>query len=60
MTHAAPPELLTTNEAANRLRVHRNTLLRWEAAGFITAVRTPTGQRRYRAEEIDELMKASA
>lgn len=51
---------LTSQEAARRIGVSIHTLHRWEAQGRITAVRTPTGHRRYDQADIDTLLKASA
>jgi excisionase family DNA binding protein len=48
--------LLGVREAAELLGVHENTLRRWETAGIITAVRLPTGQRRFRPEEVEKLV----
>jgi len=53
MTETTP--LLRIGEAAELLRVHVETLRRWEAAGHIEAVRTPTGQRRFRREDVEAL-----
>ena len=47
--------LMQVREAARELGVHENTLRRWEQRGLITAVRLPSGVRRFRAEDIDEL-----
>jgi DNA-binding transcriptional MerR regulator len=42
-------------QAAQALGIHENTLRRWEAAGFVDAVRLPSGVRRFRAEDIEML-----
>ncbi|WP_448561889.1 MerR family DNA-binding transcriptional regulator, partial [Trichothermofontia sp.] len=42
MAHYVPPK-----EAAQALGVSERTLRRWEAAGKIKAIKTPSGQRRY-------------
>ena len=55
-----PGELLAPQETARRLGISRNTLLRWEERGYIEPIRTPTGQRRYRLEDVTRLLKASA
>jgi excisionase family DNA binding protein len=57
---SAPPVLIGPQEAARRLGVSRTTLIRWEAAGLLRAIRTPTGQRRYRVDHIDELSAGRA
>jgi excisionase family DNA binding protein len=46
---------MQVREAARELGVHENTLRRWEQRGLITAVRLPSGVRRFRAEDIAEL-----
>lgn len=51
---------LTPLEAAERIGVSVQTLHRYEAAGRITSVRTPTNHRRYNADDIDALLKESA
>lgn len=43
-------------EAANYLGVSRNTLRRWEDAGAIMPLRTPTNARRYTKEQLDALL----
>lgn len=48
--------LLPSHAAAQRAGVTVRTLHRWEAAGRISAVRTPGGHRRYRAADIDALL----
>ena len=50
---------LSPQEAAKRLGVTIRTLHRWEEMGKIKSSRTPGGHRRYRAEEIDDLLAAS-
>jgi excisionase family DNA binding protein len=47
-----PDELLTIREAADMLNVHPDTLRRWEKAGRLVPLRTPTGHRRYRRGDI--------
>jgi len=47
-------ELLTVEEAARYLRVTRRTLDRWRANGIgPRSVKTPSGGRRYRCEDLD-------
>jgi excisionase family DNA binding protein len=55
------PPLLTVSEATARLAargmsVHPDTVRRWERKGFITAIRTPSGHRRFRAVDIDAIV----
>lgn len=45
--------LMQVREAARHLGVHENTLRRWEERGLISAVRLPSGVRRFRAEDIE-------
>jgi excisionase family DNA binding protein len=49
---------LTPAEAARRLGVSTWTLNRWERDGTISAYRTPGGQRRFRAADIEALAAA--
>jgi len=49
-------EYLSTGEAAELLGVHPDTLRRWERAGRVKAVRTPTGQRRFKRADIEALL----
>jgi excisionase family DNA binding protein len=48
-------EHLGPSEAARRLGVSTWTLNRWERDGTISAYRTPGGQRRFRAADIEAL-----
>ncbi len=47
-----PPDLISTQEAAARFGVSRNTIRRWVNAGLIEYVRLPSGRLRFSAEEI--------
>jgi excisionase family DNA binding protein len=47
--------LLGVRESAQILGVHENTLRRWEQAGLIRAVKLPTGVRRFRRGDVDQL-----
>lgn len=53
---ATRADLLPVGEAAALLGVHVDTLKRWEKAGRITSVRTPTGHRRYDRADVDALL----
>ncbi|RKO66653.1 MerR family DNA-binding transcriptional regulator [Desulfofundulus salinus] len=46
-------ELLLPREVASMFRVTIRTLGNWERRGFLTPVRLPSGQRRYRRSEIE-------
>jgi len=52
----AGPPLLTRAEAAQVLGVHPSTVTRWAAAGLLPCVRTPSGERRYRSRDVEELL----
>ena len=47
--------LMQVRQAARALGVHENTLRRWAERGLISAVRLPSGVRRFRAEDIDAM-----
>lgn len=53
-------ELVPIGRAARELNVSIATLRRWERAGKITAIRTPTGQRRFPRSEIDRIRTGQA
>ncbi len=49
-------ELLTLSEASKILKVHPNTLRKWDRKGILKAVRFgQRGDRRYRKEDIEAL-----
>ncbi len=48
-------ELMQVRAAARHLGVHENTVRRWEEAGLIRAIRLPSGIRRFRREDIEQL-----
>ena len=51
------PELLTLQEACEILKVHPNTLRKWDKKGILKAVRFgQRGDRRYRKEDIMRLV----
>jgi DNA-binding transcriptional MerR regulator len=52
--------LLTPLEAAKRLGITVRTLHRWEEAGYVHPIRTPTNHRRYDPVEIDALRTSKA
>ena len=51
-------DLLRIGEAAKLLNVHPQTLRYWEAKGWITAGRTPGGERRFRRSDVLRLIDA--
>lgn len=59
-TQVGDGELLTVGEAAAELRVHGDTIRRWDKAGKIAAIRTPTGHRRFLASDIAAIKNGSA
>ena len=63
-TVGVPPEendrLLKPGEVASMFRVDPKTVTRWAAAGLITSIRTPGGQRRFRMSEIYHLLQGGA
>ena len=53
-------ELLTLSEASQILKVHPNTLRKWDKKGILKAVRFgQRGDRRYRKEDIEKLTNES-
>lgn len=52
--------LVPIGDVARRFAVTVATVRAWERAGRITAIRTPGGQRRFRASEIESLAKGDA
>jgi excisionase family DNA binding protein len=49
--------LLMPAEVAEMFRVDAKTVTRWAVAGKLTAVRTLGGHRRYRADEVLDLLR---
>ena len=47
---------LGVTEAATYLGISRRTLRRWEDAGAITPLRTPTNKRRYTRAQLDAIL----
>lgn len=48
-------EYVSPKEAAKRLGVHVGTLRRWELEGRVTAIKTPSGHRRYAMRAVELL-----
>ena len=59
-THAAPETLYTPAEVASLFRVDPKTVTRWAKQGRLTPIRTLGGHRRYRAAEVEQLLKPGA
>ena len=52
------PKLLTLKQASETLNCHPNTLRKWDAKGYLVAVRFGTRRdRRYKREDIMRLLK---
>lgn len=54
------PDLLTTVEVSERLRVSVATVNRYAREGLLPAVTLPGGQRRFRQTDIDKLLDTGA
>lgn len=52
------PDLLTTDEVADLLRVSPRTVARMSREGQIPSIQLPTGTRRYRLADIEGLLIA--
>lgn len=59
--HAAliAEDLLPVGIASSLIGVSTDTLKRWEKAGRIRSIRTPTGHRRFRRGDIEALLTPS-
>lgn len=49
-------KLLTLQETANKLGIHKDTLRIWDRQGRLKPIRTKGGHRRYREDEVNTLM----
>ncbi|MCW2957849.1 MAG: helix-turn-helix protein [Solirubrobacterales bacterium] len=49
---------LTTSQAAQHLGVSLSTVRRWSDQGFLVGYRTPGGQRRFSAEQLDAFLRS--
>jgi excisionase family DNA binding protein len=54
------PADLKISEAAALLGVSVKTVRRWEDKGYLSAVRTPSGHRRFRRAEVEALLNPEA
>lgn len=59
-TRTTNEPLLTPAEVAKLFRVDPKTVTRWAQAGKLEAVRTLGGHRRYRREQVEELLRGSS
>jgi excisionase family DNA binding protein len=53
------PQLLAPREVAALFRVDPKTVTRWAEQGRLTAIRTLGGHRRFRADEVYALLRAT-
>lgn len=56
ISKVALPDHLSIGIAATALGVSTDTLRRWDRDGRLRAVRTPTGQRRFRRSDVEALL----
>jgi excisionase family DNA binding protein len=54
------PEFLNRRDVAKLFGVSASTITRWARTGLITALRTPGGHYRYRAEDVGRAARSSA
>jgi excisionase family DNA binding protein len=54
-TASTKPKILRRGEAAERLGIHPNTLAGWIKRGWLTGIKMPNGEMRFREEEVDAL-----
>jgi len=59
-TSTAPETLYTPAEVASLFRVDPKTVTRWAKQGRLTPIRSLGGHRRYRASEVEQLLKPAA
>ena len=59
MVSELPERLLKPGEGAEVFRVHVRTVQRWAQNDKLPYVLTPGGQRRFRLNDIEELLKAN-
>jgi excisionase family DNA binding protein len=53
-------DLLTPSEVARKFKVDPKTVSRWAKAGKLTSFRTLGGHRRYKASEVDAIIKGDS
>lgn len=49
---------LSTSQAARELGVSLGTVRRWADLGYLSAYRTPGGQRRFSRDQLDEFVRS--
>ena len=52
--------LLRPGQVCEQLNIAHSTLLTWTAKGLIPSITLPGGQRRYRAADIDAILRGAA
>jgi len=52
----AGPEVLTRAEVARLMDVHPSTVARWASNGLLPYFCTPSGERRYRRSDIEDML----
>ncbi|MCF8605116.1 MerR family DNA-binding transcriptional regulator [Gordonia sp. HY442] len=52
-------DAIAIGETAKMLGVSVKTVRNWEARGLISALRTPTGHRRFRRSDVERLLQAN-
>ena len=52
-------DMVSISRAAKEIGVHPDTLVRWDEAGKLVAMKTIGGHRRYKLSEIKKLMEDS-
>lgn len=57
---AQPSRLIRISEAADLVGVHADTLRRWDKSGAFRAKRTPSGQRFYDRDELEQFVRTGA
>ena len=55
LTAPSTPKVLRRGEAAQRLGVHPNTLASWVDRGWLKGVKMPSGEVRFREEDVEQL-----
>jgi predicted site-specific integrase-resolvase len=54
-TAPSTPKILRRGEAAKRRGVHPNTLAGWVSRGWLKGVEMPSGEMRFREDDVDAL-----
>lgn len=54
--HSNDAEWVNAADAGRYLSVSQSTLYRWEKSGDLVPARTPSGQKRYRVSDLDQIL----